>query len=193
MGRKSLAPTRIAQILDAFEQCVIEHGLAEATLQRVAEAAGVKLSIIDHYIGNREALMQAMIERFITTYQRDTEAFLATLPAGNPLAYLLDFYFSEASHQYRPGDTTILSELLVYSERHPVTKASLHDLFQLLENSFYSAIQQNHPDLPDAQARQTAYAILSLWYGHATMRWLGFDPTRNAWMRQTAKAIIAGA
>ena len=54
MGRKSLAEKRINQILDAFEQGIIEHGVEGVSLQQTAVLAGVNLGMIHHYIGRRD-------------------------------------------------------------------------------------------------------------------------------------------
>ena len=74
MGRKSLASERTSQILDAFERCIVQYGLEGATLKRIAKEAGVKLSMIHHYIGNRDMLVKSMVKRFIDTYRHDFQA-----------------------------------------------------------------------------------------------------------------------
>ena len=53
MGRPDLTEVRTAEILDAFERCVARFGLEGSSLERDAEEAGMKRSILRHYIGNR--------------------------------------------------------------------------------------------------------------------------------------------
>src|SRR5215471_6974743 len=73
MGRPSLADTRRPQILRAFEDCVLKYGLEGSSLERIAQQAGVRRSLIRHYFGNKdelaEALVAGIIERTIAESQ----------------------------------------------------------------------------------------------------------------------------
>ena len=60
MGRPNLTEVRTAEILDAFERCVARYGLEGSSLERVAEEAGVKRSILRHYIGNRDEMITGL-------------------------------------------------------------------------------------------------------------------------------------
>ena len=84
MPRRDLTEERTAQILDAFARCVVQYGLDGTSLEQVAEEAGVKRSILRHYVGNRDALINAMVERVVQKYAQQLEAMVAYLPeAGN--------------------------------------------------------------------------------------------------------------
>ncbi len=65
MPRPSLKAERREMILDAMERCVIRDGVNGATLERIAEEAGMRRSLLRHNVGNREALIEALLERFI--------------------------------------------------------------------------------------------------------------------------------
>lgn len=65
MPRPSLKAERREMILDAMERCVIRDGVNGATLERIAEEAGMRRSLLRHNIGNREQLIEALLERFI--------------------------------------------------------------------------------------------------------------------------------
>ena len=73
VGRRSLASTRRPQILRAFEACVLRYGLEGSSLERIAQEAGVRRSLIRHYFGNRneltEALIEGVIERTVSVYR----------------------------------------------------------------------------------------------------------------------------
>lgn len=190
MGRKSLAPERKNQILDAFEKCIVAHGLAGATLQRVAEEAGVKLSMIPHYFGNRDGMMQAMIARFIDTYRRDFANMLDNLPQENRLEALLDMYFSDELQDYRPQDTIIVGELMTLAERDLDVRQFLIEIFQLFEDVFVTELQRVFGDDDAAQHRKLAYLFTALWYGHSSLIWLGFDQERHAWAREATGQLM---
>ena len=54
MARPSVKEERREQILTAYEQCVARYGVEGATLDKVAEEAGLARPLIRHNIGNRE-------------------------------------------------------------------------------------------------------------------------------------------
>jgi AcrR family transcriptional regulator len=67
MGRPSLAESRRAQILDAYEECVLQFGMEASSLEAIADQAGIKRSVVRHYMGNRAELRRAFVERIIST------------------------------------------------------------------------------------------------------------------------------
>ena len=190
MGRKSLAKERTTQILDAFEACIVDLGLAGATLQQVADRAGVRLSVIDHYIGKRDALITAMVTRFIEAYRQETAAFLQALPEDGRLATLLDLYFSEAGIFYRPQDSIILAELTVLGEHDPAVKQQIYTLYRSMEASFYQEIGRVQPEASEIEKERAAYLLLSLWLGHASLRWLGFSSQNDGAVRTAASQLL---
>ena len=190
MGRKSLALARKTQILDAFEECIYEYGLEGSTLQRISEAAGVQLSMIPHYFGNREGMVNAMITRFIDTYQRDFEAMLKRYPPQLRLPELIELYFGEAYSHYRPKDAIIITELMGLAERDPTVKQQLREMFQLYEDIFCREVQQAYPTASTESCQKAAHIIIALWYGNATFLWLGFDQAKRVWAREVAMMIL---
>ena len=90
MGRPSLTSERREQILDAYEACVARHGVEGATLARTAQAAGLARPLIRHHLGNREALLEALTERFFARSQDAMTALAGALPARGRAAALID-------------------------------------------------------------------------------------------------------
>ncbi|MEM7233345.1 MAG: helix-turn-helix domain-containing protein, partial [Planctomycetota bacterium] len=70
MPRRDLTKERTEQILDALERCVVHFGLGGTSLERIAEEAEMKRSILRHYVGNRDDLIVAMAERLAARYRR---------------------------------------------------------------------------------------------------------------------------
>ncbi len=192
MGRKSLANERTTQILDAFERCIVKYGLEGATLQRIAKEAGVKLSMIHHYIGNRNKIVEMMVKRFIKTYRRGFQAFLSALPVENRLLLLVDWYFSAEASNYRPQDSVIVTELMALAEREAYVKALLLDMFQLFEQVFDQEIQRSYPKASAEECRAAAHVLLSLWFGHSTFMWLGFEASYRQSARKAVETLLAG-
>ena len=80
MPRRSLKEERRSQILDAFEICVARYGVEGATLERVAEEAGLARPLIRHNVGNREDLLDALLERYLESSEHSMRQLLAALP-----------------------------------------------------------------------------------------------------------------
>ncbi|MEM7135795.1 MAG: TetR/AcrR family transcriptional regulator [Myxococcota bacterium] len=100
MARPSLKEQRTEQILDAFERCLPRFGLEGSSLERVAEEAGVKRTIIRHYVGNRDQLLSALLDRYLAQSQQSLDAFIAALPtkhrARTAVEWLFDPDYSDA-------------------------------------------------------------------------------------------------
>jgi AcrR family transcriptional regulator len=63
MKRVRLAPTeRRGRIIEAIVRVVSEHGIPEATISRIAEAAGVGPGTLYRYFGSREEMLTAALE-----------------------------------------------------------------------------------------------------------------------------------
>lgn len=69
-------------ILDAAESIVTEAGAAHLTLDAAAERAGVSKGGLLYNFPNKEALLQAMLDRHMRQLDLDHAAALAQLPAG---------------------------------------------------------------------------------------------------------------
>lgn len=93
MARPEIKEDRREQILDAFEHCVARYGLEGATLGKTAEIAGLARPLIRHNIGNKEALQEALVERFLARSRTAMEDLVSSLPDENRLETLLDVLF----------------------------------------------------------------------------------------------------
>lgn len=57
MARASLVEKRKPEILEAFARCIGRYGVAGTSLEAIAAAAGMRRSILRHFVGNREQLL----------------------------------------------------------------------------------------------------------------------------------------
>ena len=76
-------------ILQAVEQVLDRHGLAGFTTNRVAEVAGVSVGTLYQYYPNKEALIRAVQERYLSQTLGAVRAVLAAA-AGVPIADVVD-------------------------------------------------------------------------------------------------------
>lgn len=93
MPRPSLKAERTEAILDAVERVVIRDGISGTTLEKIAEEAGMRRTLLRHNIGNREQLIEAFLDRFFAKSDTQTQQMLAYLPKENRVTALLNFLF----------------------------------------------------------------------------------------------------
>ena len=94
MGRPSLGAQRREQILEAFERCLVTHGLEATTLEAVAAEAGVQRAAIRHFVGNRDELIAASVDHLTQKYRASYAEELRSLdPTGDRLGAILDYLF----------------------------------------------------------------------------------------------------
>ena len=53
----------VASLIDATAACIVEHGLDGATTPRIAEKAGVSVGSLYQYFDDKEALIEALVEK----------------------------------------------------------------------------------------------------------------------------------
>jgi AcrR family transcriptional regulator len=189
MGRKSLETQRKEEILVAFERCIVKYGL-EVSLEQIADEAGIKRSLIRHYVGNRDALVHEVIERITTDFQHQIERMNDGIPADALMEKTLDFLF-RSDARYTDSDQIMLQVLMSAQDRYPLAKQRLQELFSTLINLLANDLSTSFPGRGEDEYPSVAYGILCLSLTNESMMWLGLDATYNAYARQQADRLIA--
>lgn len=97
------APAAREKVLDAFESILVEHGERTATLEAVAEAAGVSKGGLLYHFGSKQALVEGLCERLMGLIDADVDKMRAA-PEG-PAA----FYVRSSLYTGSPLDRTIIA------------------------------------------------------------------------------------
>ncbi len=113
--RPSVKAERTEEILDAFERCVARFGVEGSTLEKIAEEAGLRRSLLRHYLGNRDDLLDALVARFLDRSGRESDELFAALPSEGRAAALVDFLFDEA---YADTQAVLVADALVAASAH---------------------------------------------------------------------------
>ena len=144
MGRPSLASTRRPQILGAFEACVLRYGLEGSSLERIAQEAGVRRSLIRHYFGNRneltQALIEGVIERTVSVY-RDVIRTAGT--EGGTAALGPDHPMGPAFPDKR--DDALIDALMAVSHRDERLRGQLRAKYQTFQQSIHRELRRAFP------------------------------------------------
>lgn len=191
MGRKSRKQERTDQILTAFGRCVAEHGLAGATLERIAEYADLGRPAIRHNIGNREAVIEAALLRLATQHKARYAAIADALPDRDGADALLRYLFTGPFSGPVDEEDAVIDELFAVRHREPRVAALLEDTYRDLQRVITTELLRNHPKAGRARCSSAAYLIMALAFGHSTFSGLGVGRRRGKLAMEQARAIVA--
>lgn len=174
MGRKSLADERREAILAAFERCIGREGL-DVPLERIADEAGVQRSLIRHYLGNRDELVDQVIARITAAYPGRIAALLDEAHAGGPTA-LLDLLFGDqigGGAEYAGWDAIIHAVASAAPGRHPQARQRVAEMIATVLDDIERALARLFPHAPTAARAEVAYGLVCLVLGSEDLRGLG--------------------
>ena len=189
MGRKSLVMERREELLEAFGRCIVKYGLEGTSLEQIADEAGMTRSVIRHYIGNRDELVNVLIERIIVQYAGQLEAAYADIAPEQVVDHTLDMMFS-GEQLLDQRDTIIINVLMTAKDRYPQAKQLLVAMFESMIELLSADLRQTYPQAPPERCRQVAYALICMAEMHESLIWLGLDRSYNAAARAAAEALI---
>jgi TetR/AcrR family transcriptional repressor of bet genes len=123
MGRPSLAEPRRRQIIDGLRAAIVKHGLAGASVQRIAAKAGLPAGLVHHYFVSKEDLLIATVDQMVEDARSPIKAELDVLDPERALSRGLDFLFMEL-----PADrdrSILFAEIGVAAFRRPQLRRRL--------------------------------------------------------------------
>jgi AcrR family transcriptional regulator len=189
MGRKDLTPQRQDSILDATEQCIAKYGLQGATLGKIASEANINRGLIHHYIGNRDDIIQLLMERLLERYQTSFKNYSAMRTESNQAQIVVDYYF-DAWFELAPEDDALIVELLAESERDSHIHKLLLNLYNGFENMIAKELARRFPKADSEKLHSVSYSLMLLAFSHATITWLGLPQAKRANVRSIASTLL---
>lgn len=193
MGRKSLAPQRREQIIAAFTRCVLKYGLDGSSLERIAEEAGLKRSIIHHYIGNREEVVKALVDTITDVFVEEITANLENLPVQSLPLSLLDILFPYSSYEFYEVKVydLLMDKLLAASDRESYIKGLIATAFATLNEQIAATLARAYPKAPAERCEHVAYTVSCLGEGYLRFLYLGIKSEKhNAALRHFASELF---
>jgi len=189
MGRRSLADQRCGELLDAVQTCLVKYGLAGTTLPRIAEEAGMATSIIRHYLGDKDAVIRAAVERSLHNVRTALTEATAGAPPEQRLAIELDVMFDRRLAV--PEINQIIDELIAASYFDEFTLDQLRDLYRRLQRGLRVSVVAAYPGAAAQEIDVVVHGLLALGHAGATFGWLGFDRAHYRKLRAAADALVA--
>ncbi len=187
MARPDLSAERSEQILDAFSRCVARSGLDAVSLEEVAGEAGVRRSIIRHYIGNRDNLVAAFLDRLEVHLQRQNDDMRTWFIANPGVGGLPHYLFWDAPDDALP----VLESVYSAARRNPAIAARLESWLQGFADALQDVLRASFPDADPDAITTVAHGLAAIYNDHQSMRTLGAPPRYRAMALAAAEALIA--
>ncbi|TDF35009.1 TetR/AcrR family transcriptional regulator [Alteromonadaceae bacterium M269] len=174
MPRPSLAAKRKEEILDAFELCILEDSLETTSLEKLAEKADMKRSILRHYIGNRDDIIIALSERYLGYYDEQWKQTLSWLPDTNRIPVLIEILFGERNQEYIQKN--IVGDALYAQAKHipEVREHQLSSMQQSIE-IMSDELAKAYPESSQTKVQLVARGILSHYLSGESLLPLGLN------------------
>lgn len=190
MARPSVKAERTEEILDAFERCVARFGVEGSTLERIAEEAGLRRSLLRHYVGNRDDLLDALVERFLEQSARETDELFAALPEKGRATVLIGYLFDET---YADTQAVLVADALVAaSAHHPELGPKLRNWIEDFTDGIAQELGRSYPATDPASLHEVAAGLVGIFFTVDSLTPLGPMPRFRAASKAAAERLVSG-
>ncbi len=188
MGRPSLAPQRTVELLDAVDRVILRDGVAGATVASVAREAGTQPSLVHHYLGTREQVLDAAVRRTLHRVEDLVLTALRDVSEEDGLGAQLDVLFGPALDD--PLIEQMIDHLVVASYRDPEVRDGLTSMYHRFGDIIEASLGAARPDMSHAVRRATSHAVVALAHASPTLAWLRLDTEIRSSLRSAAGALV---
>ncbi len=104
--------TQQAHIIACAERVFADHGFAGATMNRIAEAAGLPKANLHYYFGTKQRLYRAVLENILTLWLDDMDPIV---PENDPAAALSAYIAAKMAHsRKRPHASKVFAAEILH-------------------------------------------------------------------------------
>jgi len=180
--RSSKGERTLQSIHDAARSIIAERGMAEASQENIAKAAGISQSTLRHYYPTKEGLIEAIHDVAFDGYRQAMEAILLR-PGGTPRERLLRLIDSHLENIARSSDAFSF-EAFAFLARNAASRRRRDDWYAWL-TEHYAALVADIAGVDSAEARRRAFQIVTLCLG----AWLTLGKSRPDLVGRSAKVV----
>ncbi len=162
MARPNIQNERRNQILDAFESCVARYGVEGATLARTAKLAGLARPLVRHNVGNRDRLLEALVDRFLEKSRSSMAAMVSALPAENRSRTAIDWLFDPTYSD--PQLVRISNSLIAASTESPFLAAKMQVWLSDFIARLDEVLAEDFPDTDPAKIAAVSTGITGIYF-----------------------------
>lgn len=190
MGRKSIAPQRRQEILDAFEVCIKKYGFNQSSTHQISKEAGLKQPMVAHYFGNKKALVDALVQRIMHDYESRMHKHMENETGMSRLKSLLDFLFGSGIL----GDKTkrqVLIQILAAAVYDVELHLQIQAMYQSFSETGIQELQDIFLDIPVEKIKECMHGIMCLAVGNDLLIFAAFPYSTRKHARQCAENLIS--
>lgn len=187
MGRPSVKEKRTTEILEAFEKCVAKYGVEGSTLERIAEAAGLRRSLLRHYIGNKEELLEALVERFFAESNAQSQQMLIDLKGCSACDLIEYLFYDDGSETH---SIRIAHALFQIAPENPKLAEQLMEWVQNFDRNVTSILRETFPEADQVKCQQVAHGVVALYANVASLSPIGETTEIRGTAKKTAMVLI---
>jgi AcrR family transcriptional regulator len=170
MPRKSVAPERREQIVQALFQCLAEKGHESVTVKDIAKKAGLHYGVIHYYFKSKDDIVTAMSEFIVSRYgQLLSNEIDSAGTATDRLRAALDFLVDEFI--FNPGLNRVFYNLVQMAFENETIRVALREQLRiyrrLIEETVQAGIESGEFE---GNASETARLMVALVEGTA-LQW----------------------
>ncbi len=162
MPRPSVKDQRSAQILDAFEICVARYGVEGATLERIAEEAGLARALIRHNVGNKDDLLDALTKRFFERSDQSMKKLIDMLPTKDRSETMVDWLMEPGAGD---AQSVLVSEALIAAGANDPTLARrMRKWTRDFIEDIASVLREDYPKADEQSISAVAAGITGIYF-----------------------------
>ena len=190
MPRPSLQAERRDQILSAMERCVAKYGLHGATLEKIADEAGMARALLRHNIGNRDTLIAEFVDRYLARSDAMSEQFFSGLPEQHPTNALINQLFDPSRAD--PNSVLIIEALIAAGASDPHLARRMKSWVLNFSSRIEAIISSEFPSADPDDAAAVAAGITGIYFNVASLSPIGAMPEFERASRLAAKRLLNG-
>jgi AcrR family transcriptional regulator len=189
VARPSRKKERQSQILDAYEKCIGIYGLEGATLERIAEEAGLARALIRHNVGNREDLLDALVSRFIVNSSKSATSLIDNLPVENRSEAMIEWLFAPGYTD--PGLVLVSNALINAAINDPKLGRKMRKWSRDFVKRLAQVLEEEFPKENDQSIQAVAAGLVGIYFNVESLTPLGAMPELHGASKEAAFRLLS--
>lgn len=132
-----------ARLLDAAATVFIERGIAAATVDEIAEAAGFSRGAVYSNFTDKDDLVLALLRRMTDDAMAEIEELLERFPDPDDYVRATQERMLSRSRRDGPHDPVLSVELVLYALRNPAARPLLKERIDRAEATVWRVVERN--------------------------------------------------
>jgi AcrR family transcriptional regulator len=152
---------RAQDILDAARALLAAEGYAGLSMRRVAQAAGMTLSNVQHYYGSKELLLEALLLTTMDVFQARMDDIAAAMSERSQVERFLstvDMFLEEITD---PVIHALFFEIWALASRNAFASNLMDKMLGRERKTVYNMIRGLNPAISDEEAMQRAILMVA--------------------------------